>query len=443
MTGPLSNPVFRTLFVAQIFSLLAIGVMTVALALAAYRIGGETGGGVILGLLLAVKMIAYVLVAPVAEVALSSKPRKPVMIGLNLGRMLLLIPMAFAGSIWEIAALGFAFFAVSSGFTPLYQSVIPSLFEAEDSYAKALAYSRFAQTLEAILSPALAGAALWFVAPEHLFLVAAFAFCASILALAATTIPKRTKIAENARFWVRALKGVSVYGRTPRLRGLFLLNLALSLMMAWVYVNSVVFAAGRLGDPEHDYTILMAAYGIGAAIGALSVPRLVRAHSERQVMRLGVFAFAALSACIFLPFGLAGLCVLWAGFGIASSLVLTPGGLVIARSATSENRPAIFAAQFSLSHAGWLLAYPLAGLSAKMIGLEPALVCLAAVSVLVSIFAMRTWPAHDPLERTHGHPDLPEGHRHLVGNPLRGPNRQHVHAYYIDDFHPRWDQAAT
>ncbi len=37
--SPIADPAFRTLFIAQIFSLVAIGLMTVAMSLAAFRIG--------------------------------------------------------------------------------------------------------------------------------------------------------------------------------------------------------------------------------------------------------------------------------------------------------------------------------------------------------------------------------------------------------------------
>ena len=86
MTSPLQSAAFRTLFAAQVASLLAVGLMTVALTLLAYRIGGASAGQ-ILGLLLAIKMVAYVFCAPLAEALLRGKPRRPVMIGLTVGRV--------------------------------------------------------------------------------------------------------------------------------------------------------------------------------------------------------------------------------------------------------------------------------------------------------------------------------------------------------------------
>lgn len=438
LKSPIGNPAFRTLFLAQICSLLAIGLMTVAMSLAAYRIGGAAAAGQILGFLLAVKMVAYVFLAPMAETLLAGRPRKPVMVGLDLARMLLLLPMAFATETWQIAALAFLFFGVSSGFTPVFQSVIPDIFPDEGLYSRALVWSRIAYTLESILSPVIAAVALQLISAQFLFWLAALAFVGSVAALLATRFPATPKANGKGPFMKRALKGLRIYRKTPRLRGLFLLNLALSLSMAWVLVNSVVLAGNWLGNSEYYYPKLMAFYGLGAALGAIFVPRLIAALGERRVMLAGALIHAALGPLIALPLGLAGYFALWSCLGIAASLVLTPGGLVIARSAVSADRAALFAAQFSLSHAGWMLAYPLAGQLAARAGLAPALIML---SVLVAAIAARVWPAGDPAALEHDHPELPEDHPHLRDAPASGLRHRHSHTYHIDDLHTEWPGA--
>ena len=137
-TSPLANPSFRRLFAAHVCSLLGVGLLTVALSLAAYRIGGAAAGGQVLGLLLALKMVAYVVLAPLAETLLANVSRKGAMVSLDLGRMLLLLPMAFVTETWQVVALVFAFFVLAAGFTPLFQSVIPNLLPEEETYTKAL-----------------------------------------------------------------------------------------------------------------------------------------------------------------------------------------------------------------------------------------------------------------------------------------------------------------
>ncbi len=437
MHSPLKYPAFRAVFASQICSLLAIGLLTVALSLSAYAIGGNETGGQILGFLLALKMVAYVGLAPLAETALAGRARKSTLVALDVGRMLLLLPMVFAGETWQIALLAFAFFALSAGFTPLFQSLIPDILPDEDTYTQALAYSRIAYTLEAVLSPVLAAMMLRIVDANGLFLGAALAFVGSIVALVVARFPKDHVQNDSRPFLQRAAKGINIYVRTPRLRGLFLLHFALSLAMAWVLVNSVVYAGKRLGDAEY-FPVLMAFYGIGAALGAGLVPRLIRATNERLVMSMGGFMFAAFGLLIVFSLPVAGLLALWTGFGLASSLVLTPGGRVITRSASAENRPSVFAAQFSLSHAGWLLAYPFAGWLAVWIGLENALIMLCGLCIVTVLVAMRVWPASDKPELLHSHPELAPNHPHLMAWPATGPDNRHLHRYHIDALHPRW-----
>lgn len=436
--SPIADPAFRTLFLAQICSLLAIGLMTVAMSLAAFRIGGAAAAGQILGFLLVVKMVAYVLLAPLAEALFAGRPRKPVMIGMDLGRLVLLLPMAYATETWQIAVLALMFFAVSSGFTPLFQSVIPDLLPDERVYARALVWSRLAYTLESVLSPVIAALVLRLIPAEFLFWVAAAAFLGSILALVLTRFPGQSGAKRKGPFLKRAMSGLGIYRRTPRLRGLFLLNLALSFSMAWILVNSVVFAGARLGDAERHFPILMTFYGLGAALGAVSVPRLVERMGERRVMVAGAVLHAALGLGILLPFEYAGYMGLWLAFGLAASLVLTPGGLVIARSSGPADRPSLFAAQFSLSHAGWLVAYGMAGELGARAGLEPALLILSGLTLVIALFATRVWPAEDPVARAHEHPELPDDHPHLREAPSEGPRHRHAHAFHIDELHPEW-----
>lgn len=442
--SPLANPSFRRLFAAQICSLIGVGLLTVALSLAAYRIGGVVAGGQVLGFLLALKMIAYVIFAPLAETVLAGLSRKRAMVGLDLGRMLLLLPMAFATQFWHIGALAFAFFVLASGFTPLFQSVIPDILPKEEVFTKALAWSRIAYTLEAVLSPVLAALLLNLMAAEALFFAAALAFSGSVLALFATKFPPSVAAEGKGPFLKRAGRGLWIYGQTPRLRGLFLFNLALSLAMAWVLVNSVIYAGARLADAERYYPVLMAFYGLGAVIGAVLVPQVLRKISERSAMAMGTFGFAAIGAGFaLLPApSMQVLALVWVGFGTASSLVMTPGALVITRSVGRSARASVFAAQFSLSHAGWLMAYPLAGWLGSRVSLEMALLLLSGAGAAVAALALRVWPADDPLERPHSHPELPDDHPHLQKVPAEGKRHRHVHAFRIDELHPTWSQSS-
>ena len=65
MLAILGNRTYRHLFAAQVIALLGTGLATVALALLAFDLAGADAGSV-LGTALAIKMLAYVSVAPFA-----------------------------------------------------------------------------------------------------------------------------------------------------------------------------------------------------------------------------------------------------------------------------------------------------------------------------------------------------------------------------------------
>ena len=93
--------------------------------------------------------------------------------------------------------------------------------------------------------------------------------------------------------------------------------------------------------------------------------------------------------------GFGGLLALWAVLGAAWSAAQLPAGRVLRRSAHHEDLPSLFAAQFALSHACWLFAYPVAGWVGAFAGMGLASLLLAGCAGLAFLLAMRLWPVID------------------------------------------------
>src|SRR5699024_8978868 len=81
----------------------------------------------------------------------------------------------------------------------------------------------------------------------------------------------------------------------------------------------------------------------------------------------------------------------WILLGAATSTVLTPSARLLRRNSTEQSRPAVFAAQFSLSHACFLATYPLAGVLGAAIGLPAVALVLVAIGVLGVLLAVAAW----------------------------------------------------
>ncbi|MEM8870377.1 MAG: MFS transporter, partial [Pseudomonadota bacterium] len=113
--------------------------------------------------------------------------------------------------------------------------------------------------------------------------------------------------------------------------------------------------------------------------------------------------------------------------------------------------PALFAAQFALSHAAWLVAYPFAGYLGAWIGLSSTFLLMAAVTACATGLAHWQWPADDPSEIEHPHPAMehqhaygdalhhgPQGAMHAQATHHKHPALRHIHPFVIDDHHPVW-----
>jgi hypothetical protein len=83
--------------------------------------------------------------------------------------------------------------------------------------------------------------------------------------------------------------------------------------------------------------------------------------------------------------------LIWFAPGAATSLILTPSARFLRRASNPASRPAVFAAQFSLSHARFMVTYPLAGIIAARARLATAALVLAVVALIAMGIAAVTW----------------------------------------------------
>ncbi|MHA7868343.1 MAG: MFS transporter [Salipiger thiooxidans] len=431
----LADRTYRHLFLAQVVALLGTGLATVALGLLAYDLAGD-GAAMVLGTVFAIKMVAYVGIAPVAGAFADRVNRRRLLVTLDLVRGAAALCLPFVTEIWQVYVLIFLLQSASAAFTPTFQATIPDVLPEEARYTRALSLSRLAYDLENIVSPTLAGLLLAVMSYNTLFLGTVAGFAASALLVVSVLLPS-PKASEPRGIYDRTTRGIRIYLATPRLRGLLGLNLAVSGAGAMVLVNSVVLVRGELGLGESALAMSMFAFGAGSMVAALVLPRVLDRVADRPVMIAGAWTMVASLAALAVLVATEGLSWLpllaaWLVVGIGYSTVQTPSGRLLRRSAHPEDRPALFAAQFALSHACWLLSYPLSGWLQTSFGTVPALLVLALLAVAGIVAALRMWPAGDPVEVAHSHDHLPADHPHLAGG------RRHSHAFVIDDLHRDW-----
>jgi MFS family permease len=454
LAAPLANPVYRRLFLAQVSALVGTGVMTVALALLAYELAGEAAGAV-LGIALTLRIVAFVLISPVVGAYAHLLPRRRLLIGLDLARAATVLLLPLVDAVWQIYLLVFLINVCSAGFTPLFQATIPDVLPDEATYTRALSLSRLAYDLEQLLSPTLAGLLLVVLSFDALFALNGFAFLISAALVGSVLLPRPAAAERPEGMLAKVTYGMRLYLATPRLRGLLALAVAVAAAGAMVIVNTVVYVQGHLGAGETAVALAFAAAGAGSMLAALLLPRLLDRFPERPFMLAGGLILALAMALGMARPAFLGLLPVWFLIGAGSSLIQTPAGRLLRRSCHAEDRPTIFAAHFALSHAAWLVTYPLAGLAGSAFGLVWTFAVLAALVVAATGAAAGLWPRDDAevLEHEHGafqHAHLhvhdehhqhehegwegPEPHRH----PHRHAPQRHRHRYVIDLHHQHW-----
>lgn len=435
MLAILGNRTYRHLFLAQAISLLGTGLATVALALLAFDLAGPDAGSV-LGTALAIKMLAYVSVAPFAAGVMERLPRRATLVILDLVRAGVALALPFVTEVWQVYLLIFLLQSASAAFTPTFQATIPDVLPDEKDYTRALSLSRLAYDLESLMSPMLAAALLTVLSFHDLFLGTVLGFVASAALVLSVTL-STPKPSETHGVWKRVARGVHLFSATPRLRGLLAINMAVAAGGAMVIVNTVVIVQGAFALSDTVTALALSAFGAGSMIAALALPKLLERLPDRAVMLSGGVLLAAGLLAGPLASDIVLLLPLWLLLGLGFAAAQTPAGRLLRRSSHSQDRPALFAAQFALSHACWLITYPLAGWLATSAGLSATFFVLAALVGLAIVTALVIWPRQDSDVLEHDHSDLPDDDPHWQEGHERG-RRRHAHAYVIDDLHREW-----
>ncbi|MBJ7263265.1 MAG: MFS transporter [Burkholderiaceae bacterium] len=386
----LRNRTYRHLFLAQLVALVGTGLATVALGLLAYDLAG-VNAGTVLGTALAIKMLAYVCVAPIATALVHRVPRRTILVCLDVIRALLAASLPFVTEVWQVYVLIFALQSASAAFTPIFQATIPDVLSDEKDYTQALSLSRLAYDLESLASPVLAASLLTVIGFHGLFAGTAVGLLASAALVMSVVLPVAIP-SENFGIYERTTRGIRIYLATPRLRGLLALNMAIAAAGSMVIVNTVVWVQSSFGLDQRATALGLGAFGGGSMIAALLLPKLLNRVADRDAMLAGALMLVLGLVAGGLLSGYGMLLSVWFWLGVGYSLAQTPSGRLLRRSVHPEDRPAIFAAHFALSHSCWLITYPLAVLIGSLAGMPVASFVLAGIAISAVTAAVRLWP---------------------------------------------------
>ena len=240
----------------------------------------------------------------------------------------------------------------------------------------------------------IAAALLTVVSYNNLFVGTSIGFASSAALVLASRLPARADELSTRTFWQRLPLGLTIFARTTTLQFLLVSNVVAAAGTAIVLVNSVVYVRSVFGLDDAAVAITLASYGMGSLVVAVNVPWIVDRSGVIRTMIIGMaFITAGLTAAVIVTAaattsttGWGWLLATWVVLGMGTSLVNTPSARLLADASTPSDRNLVYTAQFALSHACFLVTYPIAGwIGASSLTL--AAVMLLAIAVIAATFA--------------------------------------------------------
>lgn len=362
-----ARPGYRRLWAARTVSGWGDTFNTVALALLIYQL---TGSGLGVGGVVAAEIAPVLLLAPLAGPLIDRWPRVRVMVGADLTRLAL----AAALAVWHEAPAGvYAIaFGMSIGavfFNPAASSVLPALVPKQELVAANSGIWTAAVLSQVALAP-LAGLLVSTVGYGPAFAINAASYALSALVLRGLRAPGRPQRLGRRRLLTEARDGVRVITRHRLLRALAGGQLLAALSAGATSALLVVLAEDHLGVTGRGYGLLIAAIGVGAALGPLALLRLIR-QPRRPVFVFGPFALRGavdliLASITALPLAAAAL----VAYGVGTSTGAVTFNSMLQAETPEPARGRVFAAMDVLWQGGRLISLTAGGVLADRYGIR-------------------------------------------------------------------------
>jgi len=287
-SSPLRNPVFRNFYLGSIGAALGY---TMQATISAWLMATLTTSALMVALVQSASTAPTLLFGLFAGTLADIVDRRRVIIVtqvLLFAASLILGSAALFGIIGP-ATLLFLTFLVGAGFTfylPAQQASINELVSRAE-LSRAVALGSVAFNVARALGPALAGAIAAALSSGSALVVGAFFFVPMFVAMRRTRPPEVALPGVPERLLSGVMIGLRYVRHSLPMRALIVRNLAFSVCASAFWALLPVIARDQLGLGAGGFGLLSASFGIGAIVGAISIPGLLQRQSMNKVVTSG------------------------------------------------------------------------------------------------------------------------------------------------------------
>lgn len=191
-------------------------------------------------------------------------------------------------------------FVIGAGFTfymPAQQASINDLVERGE-LSRAVALGAVAFNVARAAGPALAGAIAAWIGSGSALLASAVFFCVMIVALRRWRGPKAATPGMPETLFSGIESGLRYARHSPPMRALIIRNITFSLCASALWALLPVIARDQLGLGAGGYGLLSASFGIGAVMGALSIPRQLQRRPLNTIVTGGALLWVIAASVV-------------------------------------------------------------------------------------------------------------------------------------------------
>jgi MFS family permease len=327
MLGALRHRNYRLFFTGQIVSTVGTWMQSVAMPWLALEL---THSGVLVGLVLAAQFTPILVAGQFGGIVADRFHKRNVLLTTQAAFtvpafVLFVLTATGHAQYWMVIAAALAAGIINVFDVPARQAFIVEMVGKRD-LTNAIALNSSVFNASAVIGPSLAGLVIAFAGVPLCFLANSVSYLAAVAALLLMRdLPRREPPAHEARFFAHLAEGAAYARRTPEVGGLLVTVAVFSMFAMNRSTLLPLFADQVLRVGAQGFGFLLAAMGLGAVAGALTLaffPEL-GANPRRQLWVAAIWVAALLEFSISRAFAVSLVTLFVAGYCQISFLATT------------------------------------------------------------------------------------------------------------------------
>jgi DHA3 family tetracycline resistance protein-like MFS transporter len=272
--APFASREYLLLMAAVSLSIFAEGMWTVVMALQVIALDNDPAALSLVATCLGAGLVAFVLVGGIAADRFSQRAIIIVVEAVNFATVSIVATLGLLNAlqIWHLAIAAAILGIAAAFFFPAYSAILPRILPAEQLLAANGVEGVVRPVFQRSVGPAVAGMVVGATLPSVGAVVVAALFGLGLLLLIATRPPYAPRQATQSRVLHDLRDGFRFMLRTPWLLSTLLFaSMFVLVVLGPIEVLLPFIAQQRFADGARAYGFILAFFGVGSALGALTV----------------------------------------------------------------------------------------------------------------------------------------------------------------------------